>query len=175
MQPDVTSQKKLDPAVVADMEAVVQRARGGDVSALPRLRQILDEYPEIWQHTIDLGRIVETAWAERIAGKDLLALEAIRRQAEKMRADLSGPAPTPMEALLVERVVACWLEMNYALTMLNPSDSDNLKPAAFKLKHLESIERRFLAASKMLTTTRALLPKGLVPVEQVRLYKEERA
>jgi hypothetical protein len=42
----------------------------------------------------------------------LLALEAIRRQAEQMRADLSSPAPTALAALLVQRVVVCWLEMN---------------------------------------------------------------
>jgi len=174
MLPDVTSKKTLDPAVIAEMDAVVRRARGGDVTVLPRLREILDKYPEIWKTTLDLGRIVEATWAEQLAGKDLVALESYRRQAEQMRADLSGPAPTPEEALLVQKIVACWLEMTYAQTIMGPVDGEALKPAAYKLKLLDSSEKRYLAAFKMLFTVRALQPKGLVPVQTVRLYQEKR-
>ena len=35
---------------------LVGKAQGGDATVLPRLRQVLGEHPEVWQHLGDVGR-----------------------------------------------------------------------------------------------------------------------
>jgi hypothetical protein len=46
--------------------------------------------------------------------------------------------------------------------------------ASYRLKRAESAQRKFLSAMKMLTTLRAAVPKGLAPINCLRLYTEER-
>lgn len=46
------------PAVMdtQDVQQVTARAHGGDVTALPALRSLLESRPEIWQQVGDLAR-----------------------------------------------------------------------------------------------------------------------
>src|SRR5262247_3275403 len=47
-----------------------QKAKAGDVTALPRMRAILAEHPEIWQTAGDLEQVVVRSWAELLGGDD---------------------------------------------------------------------------------------------------------
>src|SRR4051812_384880 len=83
------------------------RARPGYIDALPEPGPTPDQNPDTWQTHGDLALHVRDAWIDLIAGPDLAWKEALGRQAEAMRAELAGPDPSPLEALLVARVVAC--------------------------------------------------------------------
>ena len=49
---------------------------------------------------------------ERIAGEGSPDLQAlVRERLARLRAELSGAAPTPLEALLVDRIAVCWLDL----------------------------------------------------------------
>jgi hypothetical protein len=76
-----------------------------------------------------------------------------------MNVELTGPSPTKMEELAVERVIACWLEMEYLSAAYPVAKGETLVHARFVLRQRESAERRFQAAMKSLTTLRALLPE----------------
>ena len=52
---------------------------------------------------------VERSLIEAAAGKNLAFREALGPKLDRMRAELAGPSPTPVERLLVERIVTCWL------------------------------------------------------------------
>src|SRR5262249_21611261 len=163
-----------EPPVVAELRALVARAKKGDASVLPQIRQLLDEHEEITRHVADLEAVVVRAWAVLLAGDDPLSLEAVRERAELLRRDLSGDAPTPLECLLVGQVVACWLELSHAPGAAARAGQKSLGPAGFELKRAESAQKRYLAAIRTLTTVRALLPNGLVPASGPRLFAPDR-
>ena len=50
--------------------------------------------------------------------KALFTQEMFRRQCQALTRDLAGPDPTPLETLLVDRIVLCWLHLHYAETHL---------------------------------------------------------
>ena len=162
------------PPVVAELRALVQQAKAGDVSILPKLRAILDEHPEIWQHAGDLEKVVVRAWVELLAGGDPLGAEAVRRKADQLRAELEGDSPTPLERLLVGQVVSHWLELSHAQVMAADPGEATPGQAGFRLRRAESAQKRYLAAIKTLTTVRALVPRGLLPANLLKLHDPEK-
>ena len=52
------AEKALD-----EIKAVVGRAKLGDASVLPRLRELLSQYPELWRRYGDLAAQAEAGWA----------------------------------------------------------------------------------------------------------------
>src|SRR6516165_9994349 len=96
MQPEEQQQptNAPEPAVAAELRALVQKAKAGDVTVLPRMRAILVEHPEIWQTAGDLERLVVRSWAALLGGDDPFSIEAVRRKAESLRVELEGDDPT---------------------------------------------------------------------------------
>ena len=60
--------------------------------------------------------------------------------------ELAGPGAPALERLLAERVVATWLEVNYADAAAAQAAGASLRQASFALKRQESAHRRHLAA-----------------------------
>jgi hypothetical protein len=143
-----------------DFAELVKRANAGDDTALAMMRKTLDSCPEIWQNVGDLAKHAQQAMVKLIAGDNKLVSESLLRKAAEMKTELSGPSPSKLEKLAVERIVACWLEMEYLATAYPVAKGETLGQAKFALKQKESSERRFNAAMKSLTTLRALLPSG---------------
>jgi hypothetical protein len=154
------------PAVLAEIKAIVGRARQGDAAVLPRLRELLEDYPALWRHFGDLAAQAEVAWASLVAGQDLYLRESLLRQAEALRQELAGPGPSPVERLLVERVVACWMQMAYFDTVEAQSLGKDERPrlAALRAKRQEQAHRMYLTSLAALTTLRKLLPGAAAKV-----------
>src|SRR5262245_9374414 len=93
---------------------LVRRGIAGDRTVLPALRAFMDHTPAIWEHVQSLATQVERSWLRVIAGNDLVTQEILARQAALMKAHFAGPSPTPLEQLLVDRVVVCWLQVQQA-------------------------------------------------------------
>jgi len=89
---------------------------------------------------------------------DLAAQESLARKAAALAAELAGPAPTPMETLLVERVVAGWIQSLHADVAVARSGDLSLRQAAFVLKRQESAHRHCMMALGALATLRRLVP-----------------
>jgi hypothetical protein len=176
MKPDEQQQSNTvpEPAVAAELRALVQKAKAGDVTALPRMRAILAEHPEIWQTAGDLERVVVRSWAELLGGDDPFSIEAVRRKAEQLRHALEGDDPTALERLLVGQVVSGWLETTYAQIQLAQPGGAALGQAGFDLKRAEQAHKRYLAAMRTLAMVRELLPRGLLPASQVRLHEQHK-
>jgi hypothetical protein len=102
------------PQSEVEIRGLLERARGGDPTDLVALRQAMNQHPEIWQDYGDLAAHAQDAWIDLVSGADLALRESLGRQIQAMKAELVGPAPTPLEMLLVERIVACWLQVGYA-------------------------------------------------------------
>ena len=76
------------------------------------------------------------------------------------QAKLLRPSPSKLEELAAERVVACWLEMEYLNKTYPIAKGETLGQANFVLRQKESAERRFNTAVKSLTILRKLDPIG---------------
>jgi hypothetical protein len=70
---------------------LAERARRGEAAALPRLRALLDEHPEVWRRAGDLAAHVQAAWTDLLVGADPVGRESIQRRAEQLRRSLAGP------------------------------------------------------------------------------------
>jgi hypothetical protein len=151
---------QIDPAEAAQVELreVFDRARRGDLEALPRLRELLEDRPELWQSYGDVARHALSSWIKLIAGDNLALEESTGRKADSMRAEVAGPAPSPLELLLADRVVATWLQLAHAEVMLAQARDASLKLLIFAEKRLDGAARRHLTAIGALATLRRLLP-----------------
>jgi len=141
-----------------ELESVVSRAMDGDATVLDRLRQILDEHPEIWAHYGDLAVRAEARWLDMIASKNLFMKECVLRKLDAMRAELEVNSGSPLEALLAERVVATWMQMAYYEAAAAQNGQLPLAEREFLQKRVDRVQRRHLAAIKSLADVQRLLP-----------------
>lgn len=86
--------------------------------------------------------------------------ETATRAAEAQRAELTRSGAGPIEKLLVERVVACWLQTNYfsAHEADRLGAGDAFRQLQFHAKRLEQAQRMYLAALGALLTFQKLTP-----------------
>jgi hypothetical protein len=99
---------------------VLDRARKGDESTLPVVWRILENPDSVDALGGDLALLAQMSFIKAAAGKDLVFREALVGKLASMRDELAGPNPTPIERLLVERVVACWLQVQDARMFAMP-------------------------------------------------------
>ena len=163
-------EQRPEPAAVGEIRFLAARARAGDASVLPRLRETLRANPSIWAYAGDLERVVAKRWAETLANGDPLATEAVTLKADALRSDLAGETPTALESLLVSQVVVVWMELAHAQLRTAEPKGESLAKAALDVKRAESAQRKFLAAMKTLAVVRHLLPRGLMPSATPRLF-----
>jgi hypothetical protein len=151
-------QLKHDEKVYTEeIQRLLLRAQEGDSTALPELRDLLQNRPELWKQLGDLVAHCEEAILNLAAGRSLLAKESIRNCMDQLRAEIGGPKPTPLERLLVDRVVLCWAQMHLG-------DLDSVQKAQAGQAHRVDVERRlaglqarYLASIKQLAVVRKLV------------------
>jgi hypothetical protein len=151
--------------ILERLQRLVQRAEQGDESVLGELRAALDVNPWVWERYGDLAQQSQGAWLQLVAGNNLLLLESARRKAEQLRGELAGPAPSPLERLLIERIVATWLQVHYSDASYAQLKGTNPAQHTAALQRQNSAQQRYLQAVKALATVRKLLRPGLSPVD----------
>src|SRR5262249_41291077 len=166
--------RPTEPPVAAELRTLVKSAQGGDPSALPRIREILDQRPEVWRHVGDLAALAERAWIVVLAADHPVAVESMKRAVAAMKAELADEHPTTLERLLIDQIVACWMEVSYLGTVAADPGRSSLDQADFRLKRLDSAQKRYLNAMKALTLVRMLAPAGLAPTPAIKLHDAEK-
>ena len=163
--------KVTKQAAPADgMRALIARARKGDRSTLPEVRRILSDPHEVDALGGDLALQAEASFVQALAGKDLVLTEALPRKLDALRAELAGPNPTPVERLLVERVVACWLQVQDAEVRFAQGQGNlSIKQADYYQRRMDGANRRYLAALKALAVARKLA----LPVLQINVARKQ--
>ena len=147
------------------LQRLVQRAEQGDETVLGELRAALDVNAWAWKDYGDLGRQSQAAWLQLIAGRNLLLLESTRRRAEQLRGELAGPGASPVERLLVERVIACWLQTNYADAAYAQLKGNAPGQHTVALRRQGAAQQRYLQAMRALVTIRKLLRPAPSPLD----------
>jgi hypothetical protein len=99
---------------------LLKRAHEGDSAALPGVRRLLNESPDLWKDLGDIAMQARRVWIELAAGKNDVVAEAPTRELSALTLELSGPCPTILERLLAERVVICSFQLDYFDLMVAP-------------------------------------------------------
>ena len=146
---------------------LLQRAQAGDPAVLSELRELLGSRPELWRRLGDLAGHVEEVLVGLAGGKSLLARESVRRRMDELRAELEGPAPSPVEKLLAGRAVVCWAQCHLA-DLEAAQQAKAGAPAAHAERRQAGAQARYLAALRGLVVVRKLVRPGPSPMEMLR-------
>jgi hypothetical protein len=156
---DVCDDSKSSPADPKDresLEQLVEKANQGDPEAIQALRRFLDERVELAKKLGDLAWNVETVLITKITDGNALVIEAIRRQVAQLREELAGETPNPIERLLVDQVVAVYLEGQYLQLKQTDASGTTQGRATQQMKRLESSQKRLTKAIKTLAIVRKM-------------------
>jgi hypothetical protein len=152
------------------MEKILQRARKGDESVLPAVREMLKDAGAVDRLGGNLSRMAEQALIRAATGENLSFGEGLIRKLDLLRDELAGLAPAPLERLLVDRVVACWLQLHIAdLFLAQKEGTLKVAQAEYHQRTRDRAQQRYLAAIKTL----ALVRKLAVPVLQLNIAKKQ--
>jgi hypothetical protein len=147
-----------------ELRELVGRARQGDVTVLPRLKEFLDSHPQVWEELGDLALHAREALVRLVAGDDLLVGECVRRDLAALESELAGPSPSPLERILVQRIVLCRLQVSQA-DLEAASQDQGLNPhGPHAQRRQDAAHKRLLAAVKQLAVVRKLLAPSLPPI-----------
>ncbi len=149
--------------------ALLKRAIAGDSTTVPLIRKLLENPEKIEQFGGNLAKYAQRSLVEAISGQDITLREAVNAKLAAMRKELLGDSPTAIEVLLVERVVACWLQVQDAEIRAAQAKDMTFKQADFHQRRMTATSKRYLAAIKAL----ALVRKLAVPVLQLNIAKKQ--
>lgn len=159
---------KIDGDAEGQIVALIRRAEGGDAKALAKVRDLARTHlASIWDTYGNLADVAERGLIEAAAGENALMREAIQAKVADLRRELEGENPSPLERLLVEQVVICWLHLNYRNAVAGRALKDrcSLLIAEHQGRLGERAQRRFESAVKTLVTVRRLA----LPTVQVNI------
>ncbi len=145
-------------------------AGNGDSSASSELRELFDAKPTRWETVGNMALQAECSLVQVASGDNEVLEEAIYKKLNNMKKDLAGSAPTPLERLLVERVVACWLQVYYAdaIYMQNMKNL-SIEVGAYYQQRQDRAHRRYMSAIRTLAQVRRLL----IPPVQVNIGNQQ--
>jgi len=147
--------------------ALLLRAQDGDRAVLPELRETLDGSPRLVEIYGDLARNAQRAFVDMLAGKDLVVQEAAMRKVDQIRSQVAGPCPSPLEAILADRIALCWVHMQYADSMFvqNLAKGDaSYRLLSYLQDRQDRCHRRLLSAVRALAQVRRLLRPSVAQV-----------
>jgi len=127
-----------------------------DKTAVPEFRKLLRQVPNIADSGGNLAKIAEETLVKGIAGDQLWMHEMLLAKLKTMRTELAGPQPSPIERLLVERVVACWLQVYDADAIAAQPESVTFVQGDYNQRRQDRAHRRYLSAIRTLAMVRKL-------------------
>jgi hypothetical protein len=154
-----TREMEVSGKTIEKLQDLLRLAEKGEENAVPEIRQILNEHPNLAWDYVDLAKVAEDALIEDMTREqDLATRELMRCQLEAMKAEIAGNEHSALERLLSERVVVTWLEVQlfealYVRNMRNLS----IRQADYYQKRLDRAHRRHLSAIRALAQIRKLL------------------
>jgi hypothetical protein len=137
----------------------IRRANEGDQAACARLREFLDNNPEIWQSVGDASAHAELSRIRAMSDGNVLLEMSIRRRMKHFKAEHAGATPTAMEKLLVGMIAVRTLAVEHA-EILAAEQISNIKVAQFRECRADSAQKRLASSIKLLCLVRSQLPKS---------------
>lgn len=116
-----------------------------------------DAAPSRWEHTGDMAALALDTLITAASGRDLVAKAAFERKAAAQQQEIEGLAPTPLERLLAERIVLCWLHLHYVETLFAQNmKTANLTTKEYYQRRIDRAHARYLSSIRTLAQVRRL-------------------
>jgi hypothetical protein len=166
---ETATQAQSDLKAYHELLALTERAQQGDKTTLPALRELFREPAVVDALGGDLAKQAQLTLISKYCGQNLLLKESLTRKLDLLHEELAGSSPTPLERLLVERIVACWLHVHHLETIYANNEHLSLELGGYYQRSVSAAQKRYLAAIKTLAVVRKLA----VPVLQVNIAKKQ--
>jgi hypothetical protein len=149
---------------------LLKQSEKGDEKAVPAIREILDQSPDLAWRSRNLGKMTERLLINEMTGEDLLAKEMIEHQLHSMRSEIAGEHPSPLDLLLTERIVATWLQVQlfeglYATNL----GKHTLAQGNYYQKRLDRAHRNHLSAIRALAQIRKMGPAVQINIAEKQI------
>jgi hypothetical protein len=151
---------------------LVKRAAKGDQSCLPAIRALLADGDRGESYRESYGSPAEwlrESIIKKAAGKNVVSQEAIGQTLDKVRSELEGPNPAPIERILAERASLCWFMTYWYETSFQLTENMSLAQADHYQRKINRAHGRFLSAVRVLAQVRKLA----VPALQLNIAKNQ--
>jgi len=154
-----------------DIRQLITKANKGNEQALDTLCATVEDTAPLWKQFNMPTQALESLLKAFFGPDALLTHEAQRRQCAALRRELEGPAPTPIERLLVSRIVLCWLHLYCVEAIYGHGIEQGLSITQhdFHQRRLSQAQSRYLAAIRTLSQVRRLQ----APAVQVNIAREQ--
>ena len=142
------------------IQKLEEKAQQGDKSALKKFETLPDAKQFLMEVYGELGKHTQQDLLASYLKDNEMYKRGVALKAEALQKELEGPDPSALERLLVERVVACWIDTNMVdriVTHVQAGSEERLYQWTYYQKRQERAQRRFLAACKALAQVRRLL------------------
>jgi hypothetical protein len=151
-----------------ELRALSRKAEGGGAEGAEARKELRRKLLEASQAVVarasDIGCKSQHLLIGTASGGDPLTELALSGRLDMMREEVAGENPTPLEVLLTERVVSCWLLVELfdrlMAAQLSKDTPDEKRVTERLLRHYlrwqESANSRFLAAVRELARLRKL-------------------
>jgi hypothetical protein len=159
---------KNDTSWQTELQHLVAAAQAGDAAALPALRKLLRERPEVWREIGELSQRAEDALLDLAGPDQVLIKESIRLKLAELRDELGSSTAPALERLLVDRVTLCWLQVHLvelALVEVQRCGQQATPAGKEALKRLDGAHRRFLTSVRTLAVVKKLLKPPVSPLD----------
>ena len=113
----------------------------------------------------DMAALAQVCLLKSICKDNVLRREAVLRKMELMRVELSGPNPSPIERLLIERIVIGGLFVHMLEIQSTSQAAREPKYGDYIQKQIDRAQRRYFAAIQSL----AMIRKMALPVLEVKI------
>jgi hypothetical protein len=143
------------------IKALESRAQNGDVDAAREFWRQVDTNAQTRADMVkqvgDFAALSLRHLLNQVGEGNPLFAEGIRRQLDKMRSELGGINPAPLERLLIDRVCVCWLQLHYLETQATLAmETDSMEQSLFREKKVDGATRRYHSSIKALAQVRKL-------------------
>ena len=173
--PATMTEEALDERrkAVERLKTLTKRVEEGEEGAMPALRELLDENPDLAWRLANFARAAENVLIGELitkGGEHPITEEALRRQLAAMREEIAGEDPSPLEKLLAERVVATWMQVqifdSFCASDLRKAYT---READYHQRCLDRAHRRHLSSIRALAQLRKLGPAVQINIAEKQI------
>ena len=172
--PATMTEEELDERrkAIERLKTLTKRVEEGEEGAMPALRELLDESPDLAWRLADFARAAENVLIGELTkrGEHPITEEALRRQLAAMREEVAGEDPSPLEKLLAERVIATWMQVQvFDSLCASELGKPYTREADYHQRYLDRAHRRHLSAIKALAQIRKLGPAVQINIAEKQI------
>ena len=145
----------------------------GKPAAASEMLALCRAFPDYWKRVGGLEYSAEASWLRLMAPGDVprevFTRESITDELDRRRRAMRNDGDSPLERLLIDRLLAAWLQALYTdirYAQFLSQNAGTIKECEYLQKRAERAHRQFLRAVQALATVRRLIAPAQVNIGQ---------